>query len=93
MSIVYHRGKTNVVVHSLSRFPMGSSTHVEEYLRELSKDVYRLARLGVRLMGSTEGGILVTNEVESSLVSYEKEKQDQDPIFLDLKKNFIRKEY
>ncbi|KAH0728063.1 hypothetical protein KY284_003928 [Solanum tuberosum] len=69
------------------RFSMGSTAHVEEGKRELAKDVHRLAHLGVRLMDSTEGGIVVTNGAESSLVSEVKEKQDQDPILLDLKAN------
>ena len=38
-------------------------------------------------MDSIEGGIVVTNGAESSLVSEVKEKQDQDPIFLNLKEN------
>ncbi|KAH0670582.1 hypothetical protein KY290_025996 [Solanum tuberosum] len=87
MSILYHPGKANVVADSLSRLSMGSTTHVEEENRELAKAMHRLARLGVRLMDSTEGGIVVTNGAESSLVSEVKEKQDQDPIFLDLKAN------
>ena len=45
---------------------MGSTTHVDEEKRELAKDVQRLARLGVRLMDSTKGGILVKNGAESS---------------------------
>ena len=61
---------------------MGSTTHVKEGKRELAKDVHRIERLGV--MDSTEGGIVVTNGAESSLVSEEKEKQDQDLIFLEL---------
>uniref|UniRef100_M1DE23 Gag-pol protein n=1 Tax=Solanum tuberosum TaxID=4113 RepID=M1DE23_SOLTU len=32
-----------------------------------------------------EGGVVVINEVESSLVSKVKEKQDQDPLLLELK--------
>ncbi|KAH0776371.1 hypothetical protein KY290_007782 [Solanum tuberosum] len=68
MSILYHPGKANVVVDALSRMSMGSTTHVEEEKKELAKYVHRLARLGVRLMDSTEGGIVVTNGAESSLV-------------------------
>ena len=40
---------------------MGSTAHVEKENRELEKDVHRLARLGVRLMDSTEQGRVVTN--------------------------------
>ena len=51
----------------------------------MAKEGHTIALLGVRLMDSTNGGIVVTNGDESSLVSEVKEKQDQDPIFLDLK--------
>ncbi|KAH0702583.1 hypothetical protein KY285_016861 [Solanum tuberosum] len=66
---------------------MGSTSHFEEDKRELAKDVHRLARLGVRVMDSTEGRVVVMNGAESSLVSEVKEKQDQDPILLELKAN------
>ena len=49
---------------ALSRLSMGSTTHVEEENRELSKDVHRLARIGVRLMDSIYGEIMVTNGAE-----------------------------
>ena len=38
-------------------------------------------------MDSTEGGIVLTEGAESSLQSEVKEKQDQDPILLDLKES------
>ena len=66
ISIIYHSGKDNVDVDALSRLCMGITTNVEEEKRELAKDVQRLARLGVRLMDSTKGGILVKNGAESS---------------------------
>ena len=64
---------------------MGSVAHVEEKRRELAKDVHRLARLGVRLMSISDGGVTVQNGAESSLVVEVKEKQDSDPILLELK--------
>ncbi|WMV46653.1 hypothetical protein MTR67_040038 [Solanum verrucosum] len=70
MSILYHPGKANVVADALSRLSMGSTAHVEEENRDLAKDVHRLTRLGVRLMDSTQGGIVVTNGAESSLVTH-----------------------
>ncbi|KAH0709554.1 hypothetical protein KY284_010981 [Solanum tuberosum] len=91
MSILYHPGKANVVADALSRLSMSSTTHVEEEKRELAKDVHRLTRLGVRLMDSTEGGIVVMNGAESSLVSEVKGKQDQDLILLILKANVHKK--
>ena len=68
MSILYHPGKANVVTHSLRRLSMGCTSILKEK-EELAKDVHRLVRLGVRIMDSTEGGIVVTNGAESSLVS------------------------
>ena len=69
MSIFYHPSKANMVHDALSILSMGSTTYVEVIKRELAKDVHRPACLGVRHMDSTEVGIMVTNGVESSLVS------------------------
>ncbi|XP_069148082.1 uncharacterized protein [Solanum lycopersicum] len=88
MTILNHPSKANVVIDALSRLSMESNTHDEEYKRYLARDIHRLARVGVRVMDSTEGGIMVTNGDESSFVSEIKEKQDQDPILLELKANF-----
>ncbi|WMV54892.1 hypothetical protein MTR67_048277 [Solanum verrucosum] len=76
MGILYHPSKANGFANALSRLSMGSTAYVEEEKRELVKDVQRLARLGVRLMDSIEGGVVVMNGAESSLVSEVKEKQD-----------------
>ena len=50
MITLYHPRKANVIVDSLSRLSIESTTHVEEEKTELSKDMQRLAFLGVRLM-------------------------------------------
>ena len=42
-------------------------------------------------MDFNEGGVVVMNGVESSLVSEVKKKQDQDPILLGLKANLHKK--
>ncbi|WMV08499.1 hypothetical protein MTR67_001884 [Solanum verrucosum] len=47
--------------HMKNKLSMCSTAHVEEEKRELTKDVHRLARLGVQLMDSNEGGIVVMN--------------------------------
>uniref|UniRef100_M1B792 Retrotransposon gag protein n=1 Tax=Solanum tuberosum TaxID=4113 RepID=M1B792_SOLTU len=47
--------------------------------------MHRLAWLGDRQMDSTEGGVVVMNRAEFSLVSEVKEKQDENPILLELK--------
>ena len=87
MSILYNPSKDNVVVDALIRLSMGSTAHVEEEYREFSQDMHRLVHLRDRLMDSTEGGIIVTNGSESSLVLEMKEKQGNDKILLDLKGN------
>ena len=48
------------------------------------KDVHRLARLGVCLMSISGSGVIIQNGEESSLVVEVKEKQDSDPILLEL---------
>ncbi|WMV37288.1 hypothetical protein MTR67_030673 [Solanum verrucosum] len=87
MSILYHPGKANVVVDTLSRLSMGSTAHVEESKKELAKEVHRLARLGVCLLDSSVGGVVIMNGHESSLVSEMREKHDNDLILLELKAN------
>ncbi|XP_055814583.1 uncharacterized protein LOC129884287 [Solanum dulcamara] len=47
---------------------MGSTTHVEEGKKELAKEVHRLACLRVQLIDSSDGGTIILNRVESSLV-------------------------
>ena len=85
MILHYHRRKENVVADALSRLSMGSVTHVEEERKEIVKDVHRLARLGVRLMSISNSGAAVQNGVEYYMVVRVKEKQDSDPILLELK--------
>ncbi|WMV29849.1 hypothetical protein MTR67_023234 [Solanum verrucosum] len=53
---------------------MGSAVHIEEEGNELTKDVHRLACLGVRLMSISDGGVTVQNGSESSLLVEVKEK-------------------
>ena len=64
---------------------MGSTSHFEEDKKKLEKEVYRLARFGVWLMHYNEWVVVVKNGSESSLVREVKGKQDQDPIWLELK--------
>ncbi|KAH0722292.1 hypothetical protein KY290_004974 [Solanum tuberosum] len=64
MSVFYHPGKANVVADALNRLSMGSVTHVEDEKKELVREVHRLARLGVQLVDSTRGGVMVYNGSE-----------------------------
>ena len=84
MSVYYHPGKANVVADALSRLSMGSVAHVDEK-NDLVKDVHRLARLGVFLMSISYSGVTVQHGAESSSVVEVKEKQESDPILLELK--------
>ncbi|XP_075103947.1 uncharacterized protein LOC142178428 [Nicotiana tabacum] len=85
VDILYHPGKANVVVDALSRRSMGSLAHVEADKRTMIKEVHRLANLGVRLLDSEDGGIVLQNRAESSLVAEVKEKQFSDSYLLQLK--------
>ena len=68
MSVHYHPGKANVVADTLSTLSMGSVAHIEVESKDLVKDVYMLAHLGVRLMSISHNGVIVQNGAESSLV-------------------------
>ena len=81
----YHTGKANEISNYLSRLSMGSVAHVEKKRKELVEDVHRLARLVVRLMSISDSGVTVQNGAKSSLVVEVKEKQECDPILLELK--------
>ncbi|KAH0676229.1 hypothetical protein KY285_024030 [Solanum tuberosum] len=70
--------------HKSLQLSMGSTAHFEVDKKELAKEVHKLTRQGVRLMDSTEGGVVVMNVAESSLVSEVKEKQDQYALLLEL---------
>nr|XP_016491575.1 PREDICTED: uncharacterized protein LOC107811203 [Nicotiana tabacum] len=75
----------NVVADALSRRSMGRLAHVEADKRTMMKEVHRLASLGVRLLDSEDGGVVLQNRAESSLVAEVKEKQFSDPYLLKLK--------
>ena len=70
--------RDNLVAEALICMTMGSVSHVEEYKKDLVKDVHRLARLGVRLEDSPSGGFMVHHNSESSLVVEVKSKQHLD---------------
>ena len=58
LSVLYYPGKANVVVYALSRMTMGSVSHHDEAKKDLAREVHRLARLGVRLESSLDGGAM-----------------------------------
>ena len=85
MSVHYHPGNANVVVDALSRWSMGSTTHIDHGKKKLVKDVHKLARMGVRLMESTSGGVSVYPSSESSLVVEVKKGQHLYHVSMELK--------
>lgn len=58
MNLLYHSGMTNGVVDALSKLSMGSVNHIEKK-KEMDKDMHRLARLGVCLCDTDDGGLMV----------------------------------
>jgi len=91
MSVLYHPDKANVVADAASRLSMGSVTHIEDEKKELVCDVHRLARLGIQLVDSTKGGLMVHNGSASSFVVHVKSKQDLDPLMVELKESVLKK--
>ncbi|XP_075099287.1 uncharacterized protein LOC142176116 [Nicotiana tabacum] len=74
-----------MVANALSQTSMGSLAHLEAGQRPLASEVHQLASLGVRLVNSSEGRVIVRNREESSLVAEDKEKQYNNPIVVQLK--------
>ena len=91
MRVLYHPGKPNVVTDALSRLTMGSVADVEDEKKKLVRDVHRLARLGVQLVDSTKGGVMVHNGSKLSFVIEVKSKQGLDPILVELKEAVLKK--
>ena len=87
MSVLYHPGKANVVADALSRLSMGSISHVKDSKKKMAQEIHQLARLGVRLVDSSEGGVCVHSSLDSSLVFEVKKKQDGDPSLVKLKES------
>ncbi|XP_059295538.1 uncharacterized protein LOC132048868 [Lycium ferocissimum] len=69
VEILYHPGKANIVVDALRWHSMGSLAHVEADKRIMTTEVHRLANLGVRVLDSKDGGVVVQNRAYSSLVA------------------------
>ncbi|WMV42180.1 hypothetical protein MTR67_035565 [Solanum verrucosum] len=65
--------------------------HVEDEKKELVRDVHMLARLGVQLVDSTKGGIMVHHSSESTFVVDVTSKQHLDPILMELKESVLNK--
>ncbi|XP_070032422.1 uncharacterized protein [Nicotiana tomentosiformis] len=73
--------KARLTMASVLTLPEG----IDGFVRPLAKEVHRLSSLVIRLADSSEGGVIVQNRVESSLVVEVKEKQYNDPLLVQLK--------
>ncbi|WMV37778.1 hypothetical protein MTR67_031163 [Solanum verrucosum] len=91
MSVLYNPGKANVVPDALSRLSMVSGAYIDKEKKELVRDIHRLAWLGVQLVDSTKGGVMVHNGSESSFVADVKAKQGLDTILVELKDVVLKK--
>ena len=91
MNVHYHPGKANVVADALIKMSIGSTTHVKEENNELEKEVHKLARLGVRLVDFTSGGVSIHPSSESSLVIKVKKGQHLDPVLMELNDSVLLK--
>ena len=91
MSVLYYPGKANVVVDALSPMTMDSVSHVDKVKKYLVKVVQRLARLGVSLEDSPNGGFMVHHHSESSLMVEVKSKQHLDQPLMELKESVLSK--
>ena len=85
MSVLYHPDKDNVVADALSQMTMDSLSYLDEAKKDLASEVHRLARLGVRLERSPDGGAIVHHKSESSLVVELKSKHHLDLALMELK--------
>ncbi|XP_060212020.1 uncharacterized protein LOC132639597 [Lycium barbarum] len=82
--ILYHPGKANVVADALSK-SMGSLLYVPAEKLEMTRELYRLANLGVHLLVSEETGITLQNISQSTLASDVKTQQNEDPVLASIK--------
>ncbi|XP_075108936.1 uncharacterized protein LOC107823107 [Nicotiana tabacum] len=84
---IYTDHKTNVVADALSRKSMGSLKHVKAGKLEMTKEIYQLANLSVRLHDTGDQGVVVRNIAGSSLVAEVEMRQFEDPELLKIKES------
>ena len=80
-----------MVADALSHKTMGSVSHIDDSKKYLVRDVHRLSRLGVILEDSSDGGFMVHDNSESSLVVEVKSKQHLDKSLMEFKKTVLGK--
>ncbi|XP_060177986.1 uncharacterized protein LOC132607922 [Lycium barbarum] len=83
--ILYHSGKANVVADALSRKSIGSLLYMPVVKLEMTRELYRLANLGVRLPNLEDTGITSQNISQLTLASDVKTQHNEDPVLASIK--------
>ena len=81
-SVLYHLDKSNVIVNDLSCITIERVSHLEEVKKDQVKYFYMLARSGVWLEDSSNGGFVVHHNSELPLVVMVTSKQHLDPLLM-----------
>ncbi|XP_070052677.1 uncharacterized protein [Nicotiana tomentosiformis] len=90
VNILYHLGKANVAADALNHRSMGSLAHVEAEKRQLTREIHQLACLGVRLVDSDDGVVVLQNTAKSSLIAEVKEREYEDPELVELRERVLQ---
>ena len=80
-----------MLADALSQLSIGSVTDGQDNNKELVCDVHKFSQLGVFLVDSNDGGVIVQNNLKLPLVSNVKNKKDLDPLLVNLKKLVSKK--
>ncbi|WMV18904.1 hypothetical protein MTR67_012289 [Solanum verrucosum] len=84
INVFYHTNNTNLVADALRRLSIGSIARIKDD-KEFVQDLYMLAGLGVLLVDSLKGCVMVNNGSKSCFVVDVKAKQGLDPTLVELK--------
>ena len=94
ITILYHRGKANIVADALSRKAgsMGNLAHLQVSIRPLAREVQTLANDFMRLEVNEKGGFLAYVEATSSFLDKIKGKQFTDEKLIRIRDKVLRGE-
>ncbi|XP_070041535.1 uncharacterized protein [Nicotiana tomentosiformis] len=88
-NILYHPGKVNVVVDTLSRRSMGILTRLCVVERTIVKEAQQISSQGVRLYEKYDGRLISSMGTKSTLVEQVKAKQFDDHSLLKLNEGVL----
>ena len=89
MSVIYHPGKANMVMDSLSGMTMGRVFYVEEGKKDLMNDILRFGRLVIWLEDSSNGGFMIHHNYEPSLVVLVMSKKHINQSLMELEESIL----